>query len=285
MNSRKRVWITGDGGLIGGYLTRTASRYGPAYEAHGTTRQACDLIDPSAVRQAFRKLNPDLVIHCAALTKSPACERNPDLARRVNVEATARLAELAQDVAFIFFSTDLVFDGEKGDYDELAEPNPLSMYGKTKMEAEIIVLANPKHTVIRTSLTGGISRTGDRGFNEEMLRAWQEGRTLTLFVDEFRCPIPAAVTARAVWELAAGAEPGLYHLAGAERLSRWQIGQVLAQQWPHLNPKLEPASRRNYDGPPRPADTSLNCAKIQKLLSFRLPGLTEKLVKNPNAEF
>jgi len=188
-------------------------------------------------------------------------------------------------IPFIFFSSDLVFDGRQGNYDESARPNPLSVYAKTKTDAEQLVLANPNHTVVRLSLNGGASRTGDRGFNEEMRRAWQAGKTLKLFVDEFRCPLPAIVTARAIWELVAQRKPGLYHLAGIQRLSRWQMGQFIAARWPQLNPRLEPAARKVYAGPPRPPDTSLNCAKIQKLLSFPLPGLGEWLVANPNEPF
>jgi len=63
-----------------------------------------------------------------------------------------------------------------------------------------------------------------------------------LFTDEFRRPIPAVETARAVWELAALNQPGIYHVAGSERLSRWQIGQLIAARWPQLNPKIEPES-------------------------------------------
>jgi dTDP-4-dehydrorhamnose reductase len=93
------------------------------------------------------------------------------------------------------------------------------------------------------------------------------------------------VTARAIWELVAQCKPGLYHLAGSQRLSRWQMGQLVAARAPQLNPRLEPASRRDYTGPPRPADTSVNCAKIQKLLSFPLPGLGEWLMANPDEPF
>ena len=276
-----KAWITGAGGLIGSHLLRAA----PAGEVAGLTRDQLDLSDFTAVRRRFQQDAPSLVIHCAAMTKSPACEENPALARRLNVDVTAHLAELAADIPFVFFSTDLVFDGRAGNYDESAAPNPLSVYAATKVEAERIVLANPRHTVIRTSLNGGVSPTGDRGFNEEMRRAWQAGRTLTLFTDEFRCPLPAAVTARAVWELIALKKPGLYHLAGADRLSRWEIGQLLAARWPHLNPRLHSGSLRDYRAAPRPADCSLNCAKIQRLLSFRLPGLGEWLAAHPQEPF
>jgi dTDP-4-dehydrorhamnose reductase len=195
------------------------------------------------------------------------------------------LAALAHDIPFIFFSTDLVFDGKQGHYDEAAVPSPLNVYGETKVEAEQIVLSNPNHTVIRTSLNGGTSPTGDRGFNEEMRRAWQAGRTLKLFTDEFRSPTSAAVTARAVWELAAANQPGLYHVSGSERLSRWRIGELMAARWPGLNPKIQPGSLREYEGPPRAPDTSLNCSKAQRLLSFRLPGFTDWLEAHPEERF
>ena len=168
---------------------------------------------------------------------------------------------------------------------ETAPVNPLSVYAETKVAAEEIVLANPRHTVFRLSLNGGVSPTGDRGLNEQMRRAWRAGQTLRLFTDEFRCPMPAEVTARAIWELSACCKPGLYHLAGSERLSRWQIGQLLAARWPELNPRIEPASVKGYPGAPRAADTSLNCAKAQKLLSFSLPGLTDWLAAHSDEAF
>ncbi len=279
------IWITGAGGLIGSHLLRTAAQFAPGATVVGLTRAQLDLTDAPAVAAAFRQQTPRCVIHCAALSKSTACQANPVQARKTNVEATRVLAELAVDIPLLLLSTDLVFDGTVGNYDESSTPNPRSVYAETKVAAEQLVLANPRHTVVRTSLNGGVSPTGDRGFNEELRLAWQAGRTLRLFTDEFRSPIAALVTARAIWELVSRNAPGLYHLAGSERLSRWQIGQLLAARWPHLHPKLEPASLKEYEGPPRCPDTSLNSGKVQRLLSFPLPGLTEWLAGNPTAAF
>jgi dTDP-4-dehydrorhamnose reductase len=297
----KTIWVTGAGGLIGNYLVQLApsSPFGHGQEAAaaevpagapsahvvGLTHEMLDLTDFPAVRAQFRRQQPQLVIHCAALSQSTACQADPALAGKVNIEATALLAELATEVLFFFLSTDLVFDGQAGHYDESAPVNPLSVYAETKIAAERIVLANPRHTVLRLSLNGGTSPKGDRGFNEQMRRAWQAGQSLKLFTDEFRSPISAAVTAQAIWELAAGKEPGLYHLAGSERLSRWEIGGLLAKRWPQVHPRIEAASLRQYAGAPRSPDTSLNCAKVQRLLSFRLPGLTEWLDARPKERF
>lgn len=277
------AWVTGAGGLIGNYLLQLAPECAPQWRVRGRTRADLDLTDSVAVRHAFAADRPALVIHCAALSRSPDCEANPGLARQLNVEVTRTLAELCATTPLVFFSTDLVFDGRKGDYDEAAAPNPLNVYAQTKAEAERAVLAHPRHLVIRTSLNGGTSPTGDRAFNEELRRAWQAGRTLRLFTDEYRSPIHASVTARAVWELALGGATGVYHVAGAERLSRWQIGQLVAARCPELRPRIEASSVKDYHGVPRPPDTTLNCAKAQQRLSFRLPGLRTWLAAHPEA--
>lgn len=279
------VWITGAAGLIGNCLVRTAPRFAPGRRIGALTRMELDLLDFTAVRQAFHRDSPARVIHCAGLTQSPACQRDPELARRLNVDVTSVLAELAAEIQFVFFSTDLVFDGQAGHYDESAAVNPLSVYAETKAAAEKIVLANPRHTVIRTSLNGGTSPSGNRGFNEQLRLAFQSGRAVTLFTDEFRSPIPAVETARAVWELIALNDPGLYHVAGAERLSRWEIGQWVAARWPQLHPRLVAESLVHYQGAPRAPDTSLNCAKAQQRLSFPLPRLSEWLKTHPDEPF
>ena len=279
------AWVAGAGGLIGNYLLQTAPAQAPDWRVIGLRRAQFDLTDFQAVRLALREQMPALVIHCAALSNSNACQANPTLARKLNVEVTAMLADLAADIPFIFFSTDLVFDGGSGNYDESAPVNPLMVYAETKVAAETIVLANPKHTVVRTSLNGGTSPAGNRSFNEQMRLAWHAGETLKLFADEFRCPIPAVVTARAVWELARQNRPGLYHVAGRERLSRIEIGQLMAARWPQLHPHLAPTSVKDYQDMPRAADTSLHCAKVQRLLPFPLAGLNEWLAENPSAEF
>lgn len=284
-NSNPTVWITGAGGLIGDHLVQTAPAFAPQWQARGLTRPQLDLLDFDAVRTSFRAQQPAAIIHCAAMSKSPDCQANPALAHQINVEATALLAELAADIPLIFFSSDLVFDGQKGNYVETDPVGPLSVYPETKVAAERIVLANPRHTVIRTSLNGGISPRGDSGFNEQLRRAWKLGQSPKLFLDEFRCPIPAEVTARATWELLSCGATGLLHVAGAERLSRAQIGRLLAARCPELNPKFEVGSRRDFSGPPRAPDTSLNCAKAQASLSFPLPGFASWLAAHPEVEF
>src|ERR1051326_2487493 len=122
MNDRL-AWITGAAGLLGSYFVRTAREFAPQWKVRGLARADLDLLDFDAVRKLFRKESPQLIIHCAALAHTPTAEKNPELARRLNVDVTALLAELAAEIPLVFFSTDLVFDGRAGNYDESSPVN------------------------------------------------------------------------------------------------------------------------------------------------------------------
>jgi dTDP-4-dehydrorhamnose reductase len=284
--SQRPAWITGANGLIGNYLVQTAAQFAPHHRVRGLARADFDLLDFAAVERAFARDQPQLVIHCAAMTNVAEAQKDPGLARRVNFELTQFLAGLAAQIPFIFFSTDLVFDGRKGDYTESDAANPLHLYGETKLAAEGVVLKNPRHLVIRTSINGGVSPSGIRAFNEQLRRSLQQaGQGMTLFTDEFRCPIPAVETARAVWELAGKECAGLYHVAGAEKLSRAQIGELLVQRWPEAAGKIRLGSAKDFPGPQRALDTSLNLAKAQAILSEPLPGLGDWLAAHPDEPF
>ena len=272
-----RAIITGAAGLIGQYLVKTAPRWAPDWDVQGLTRADLDLANRRDVDRAWQSLNPTVVIHCAALSRTKDCEHNPAQARRINVEATAHLAQLSRNNPFIFLSSGEVFDGKTGWYSETDEASAINVYGQTKLEAEQTVLQNPGHTVVRIVLTAGTSETRNRSFVEDMCLAARAGKDVTLYADEFRCPLPAGVIARTIWELVDRRQPGLYHLGGSERLSRWEIGAALLPWYPELKDRLVAGSARSHVGGLRPPDLSLRCEKIQRLLSFRIPGFREWL--------
>jgi dTDP-4-dehydrorhamnose reductase len=277
------AWITGAGGLVGGYLVRTAERWAPDWDVRGLSRHEVDLTDEAAVRRLWREHQPALVIHCAAISRPAVCEQDPELATKINIGTTALLASLASELPLLFFSSDQVFDGRQGWYVETDRINPINRYGETKAVAEEIVLSNPRHTVVRLALTAGVSSTGDRSFVEDMRRSVAANLRLTLFTDEFRSPVPAGVVARAVWELTALKQSGLYHLGGTERLSRMEVGEALATWYPELVSRLEPGSVAAYCGPQRPPDLSMRCDKIRRLLSFPVPGFRSWLMNRTTA--
>ncbi|MDB6054295.1 MAG: putative dTDP-4-dehydrorhamnose reductase [Verrucomicrobiales bacterium] len=271
------IWITGTHGLIGSHVLRRLEAEG--IDAFGVSRGELDLGDFQAVEKFFSEKKPAGIIHCAAMSKATECDRDTRLARHINIDLTQLLSELAANIPFTFLSTDLVFDGTQGNYSEKDSPAPLNYYGETKVKAEESVLKNLKHTVIRTSLNAGISPTGDRAFNEEMKKMCGAGKSVKLFTDEFRSPIPVVETAALLVSLYRKSERGLYHLAGAETLSRMQIGLALLDKW-DLPPSLAAGSSLHYyQGPRRAANTTLNCGKLEKLLGRRMPGFTEWLGK------
>ena len=270
------VWVTGAAGLIGNEVVRLGRDGSTAsFPVRGLARADLDLTDFAAVDRLFAAERPSAVIHCAAMSRSPACQRDPEAAWRINHAATAHLAGLAEGIPFLLMSTDLVFDGLKGGYVETDPVNPLSVYAETKVAAEIAVLANPRHVVVRTSLNFGRSPGGRSSFNEEMREAWRAGRTLDLFEDEYRSPIAATETARVLRALVRGGHGGLFHVAGRERLSRVEIGRCVAEwcrrEEPSLPTPYRAGSLRDYRGAPRSPDTSMDSGKVERLLDLRLP--------------
>jgi dTDP-4-dehydrorhamnose reductase len=245
-------------------------------------RAEIDLTDFPALERLFAHERPSGVIHCAARSRSPACQTDPAGARLQNVEVTRRLAELAADLPMVFLSTDLVFDGRrdgsKGGYREDDAVNPLSVYAETKVEAEAWVRRNPRHAIVRTSLNFGRSPSGPGAFNEELAAVWRAGRVVDLFVDEFRCPIAALETARRLWALLDSGQGGVFHLAGSERLSRYDIGQLVAEDLrrsePDLAMPMRAGSLAGYSGAPRAPDTTLDCSKLAALLGEPMPAFT-----------
>lgn len=280
----KTAWVTGSNGLIGNYIVRSASQHAPHWRLRAITRAQFDLLDFGSVEREFKMDRPGLVIHCAGVSSVAEAQKNPVLAKKINIEVTYFIAELARDIQFVFFSSDQVFDGRKGNYNETDPPNPLHVYGETKAAAEQMILKNPKHLVLRTSINGGTSVAGNRSFNEQFWQALMSGPGMKLFTDEFRCPIFAGETARATWQLSEKKCVGIVHVAGAERLSRYQIGKLLLQRRPHMQSGIEPGSARDFPGPPRVLDASLDVSKAQRLLPQPLPGFSQWLAANPTEE-
>ncbi|MBX3732076.1 MAG: SDR family oxidoreductase [Verrucomicrobiae bacterium] len=275
------VWITGAGGLIGSHLARLAARALPGRRILPLARPDLDLTDTGAVARRFQQDQPGIVLHCAALSRSPACQADPARARELNVEVPRRLIRLSAELLFVFFSTDLVFDGTTGNYREEDTPRPLLVYGETKAAAEAIVQTHPAHLVIRTSVNAGDSPTGDRGFDEELRNAWKSGREVPLFDDEFRAPIAAPETARAVLDLVRAGARGIYHVAGSERMSRWEMGDLLAARHPDLQPRIRRTSLKNFQGFPRPADVTLDVSKVAAAVGRPMPRFRDWLAAQP----
>jgi dTDP-4-dehydrorhamnose reductase len=272
----QRILVTGASGQLGPYLLRAVRAKATSVEAWcGSGASASvvpsrpvDLRDPNSVAAAFRDARPEAVIHAAALAAVADCYRDPAAAHAINVGGSTLLVELAAEAGarFVQVSTDLVFDGEQAPYREEDAPGPLSVYGRSKAEAERAVLAFPRTAVVRVSLLygPGLSR---RTFFDGLRQAIAEGRELTLFDDEWRTPLDLPTAAEALSTIAASDFEGVLHLGGPERMSRLEMGERLARLL-GCAAKITAVSRNSAgQSEPRPRDVSLDSSRWRGLFA------------------
>ena len=200
-------------------------------EVPGVTVRRCDLTRYADLKELFREVRPDAVLHAAALSDPNRCQQEPELSRRVNLEASVTLAGLCGDAGIpcVFTSTDLVFDGQQAPYAEDAAPCPVNRYGEHKMLAEIAMRERgPRLCVCRLPLMYGNPGPVAKSFLQPLAAALRAGRPAKLFTDEFRTPADARDVAVGLF-LALDALPPLLHLGGPERLSRFEFGRLVAE--------------------------------------------------------
>lgn len=262
MEPRTLVLITGGAGLLGRALIRTTP---PGVELHATRRSTpvtgaeahtVELSDAEAVATLWARLRPSLVVHTAYSMQ----EGERDIwAATVNVVAAC----LATGAALLYLSTD-------APYGESDEPNPVYEYGRWKARAEHIVQDRmPDAAVIRTSLIVEFEPLDVR--SGWIANALRQGETITLFVDELRCPIVATDLAQQLWELAALPRlerSGVWHLAGPEALSRYTLGLLVAAH-EGLDPSgITPGVSAGLPSP-RPRDIRLLTSRADRVLTTR----------------
>jgi dTDP-4-dehydrorhamnose reductase len=272
-----RFLVTGGSGQLGAYLVdRLRAGRAALIGWSGQTAPAegpfarVDLTDRTATRQAFCEAAPDVVIHAAAIASQAAALADPKRAWQVNVSAAQFLCELAtaRGAAFVYCSTDLVFDGERAPYREEHEPRPLSLYARSKHAAEEAILAQGQ-TVLRLALLYGPSRIGRPTMYDLMGAALQGGAAVTLFRDEWRTPLAYADAAEAIVLAALAGQRGLFHVGGPQRLSRHEMGclQAEALGLPQRGLVAQSRSailgRSGLAGEPRPRDVSLDSSRFR----------------------
>ncbi len=285
-----RVLVTGASGQLGGHLLRAWHGQGDEVSAwtgahtgerFGVPLRPVDLADREGVATAFREARPDAVLHAAAMAGVADCHRDPQRAHAINTRASALLAELASDcrARLVLVSTDLVFDGERGHYDEHDIPTPLSHYGRTKQEAEQAVLRAPRVAVVRVSLLFGPHLAGGDSFFDQQVRKLREGAGVVCFDDEWRSPLGLHTAAEGLLGVLRSGFEGLLHMGGPERLSRAEMGRRLAITL-GADPALVTASSRHATpaAEPRPRDVSLNSTRWRSLFPQQpWPSLEESL--------
>lgn len=243
----KTVLVTGSNGLLGQKLTEKILRDGGVNlvaTSKGANRYpvktgyqyaSMDILNPDEVRTVIEKYQPDAIIHTAAMTNVDTCHEQRVLAYQLNVEAVATLVKLCEEhhIRFIHLSTDFIFDGENGPYEELATPNPVSYYGETKLKAEeLIKNSSAKWAILRTILVYGI--VSDMSRSNIVL--WAKGalakaEPLNVVNDQFRMPTLAEDLANACLLAIEHNAEGVYHISGKDMMSVVELVKRVAEYY------------------------------------------------------
>jgi len=248
---------------------------------NGVKTLKIDITDYKSVKALLDQIQPDAVIHTAAVTDPNYCQLNPSDTRRINLDATVNIAGLCadRDIAFVFTSTDLVFDGENPPYSEEDPVCPVNIYGEQKARAEQEILERyPDAIVCRMPLMFGRPSPAHESFIQPMIRSMREGRELRLFIDEFRTPVSAETAVNGIF-LALEKVRGIIHLGGAQRISRYEFGLMLKDIIGIPEAKIRGLYQKDMPMPaPRARDVSLDSSRAFGLGYNPLP-LREEIRK------
>ncbi|MFT3696710.1 MAG: sugar nucleotide-binding protein [Kofleriaceae bacterium] len=191
-----------------------------------------DLDDEPAVRELFTRIAPELIVQCAGVCDVENCETSPPFAWRVNVEAMEILIRYAPASArIVYLSSDHVFSGDTGPYDESSPTDPLSMYGRTRVAAEQLMLARPNTVIVRSGPWIGPSATGKNGHLDWLRYRHARGLPMTVIADEARCALWAEEAAERVWQIAASDITGIRHLVTPRAVTRPELAHFLVEKF------------------------------------------------------
>lgn len=268
MVAKTKILIIGASGLLG---SKIYEKFSKDYKIIGTysKNKEKNLYHYDITKKdltIFKEIKPEIVMHTAGLTKLDSCETNKEEAYKVNVEGTENIIQGCKlnKSKLIYFSTDFVFDGKKGNYKEEDVTNPLSYYAKTKLEAEEMVKnSGLDYIIARVAVLYGAKQ------NNKIV-SWcidqlKSEEYVTLIADHMRTPTLVDDIAEALNILIMKNKTGIYHIAGSEKLSAFSMGVRIAEIFNFDKKYLKPiTSHRFKQKAPRPRDSSLNIEKLQK---------------------
>lgn len=285
-----RLFITGISGLLGLNMALEARnrcevfgcyRRHPVVAARVRAHEA-DVRVFDTVERLLKRTAPDVVVHTVGMSNVDTCEVDPGLAQELNVDAAREVARAARTLGarLVHISTDHLFDGEgpwRAETDSLA---PLNLYAKTKGEAEQIVLnSHPQALVIRTNFYGwGTSvRTS---FSDWILSGLERQTELRMFTDVYFTPILVNDLVEIIFELLTLRVSGLFHVAGGERLSKYDFAMRMAEVFGYSAIRIRPVSVEAAQlRARRPRDMSLTSAKVEAVIGRSMPSAVEGLRK------
>lgn len=280
-----KVLVTGANGFLGYYLCDKLLKEG--YRVIATGRGDCrlpfenvsgfvycplDLTDVDQIDSVVGWQKPDHIIHAAAMGKPDECEEKRELANLINTAGTYHLLKAAntQQISFTYISTDFVFDGEVGNYDEEAIRNPVNFYGQTKVAAERLVEQYPGDwSIIRTVLVYGLPMTGRSNLLSIVQEKLERGESYQVVNDQIRTPTFVEDLADGIISIANKKATGIYNICGEEVLTPYQMAVKAANYLGLDTSLLIQTNSISFNQPAkRPLITGLNISKAKLELGF-----------------
>jgi dTDP-4-dehydrorhamnose reductase len=274
--------VIGASGLVGSHLVDCLGRDGEdvvgTYLHHPAAGQLhLDLRDGAAVRRCVESCRPQIIYVPASLTHVDYCETHPDDSLATNVTGVRHLvsAAAAQRARIVYFSSDYVFTGDAGPYSEGDPVGPLSVYGRHKVLAEQSL--PPDSLIVRTTVVYGLEEQA-KNFVYRLRGLLGEGREILVPADQVGNPTYAPNLARAAAALARSGATGIYHVAGRDRLSRYEFALEVARVFSLSGDPIRPIATAELHQPaPRPLSAGMKLDKAQAQLPFPLIGCREGL--------
>ncbi|MDH3618761.1 MAG: dTDP-4-dehydrorhamnose reductase [Nitrosopumilus sp.] len=279
--------VTGSTGLVGSQLVKDLTKqnhtvyscYHDVIPDYGITTKL-DLTNPEDIKKTVTQISPNIIIHLAAMTGVDLCETKQDLAMIINANATKTLAEQAakNNCFFVYVSTDYIFDGNKEMKKENDSPNPLGFYGKSKLAGEIALNSLASGWCIaRTSTPFGIHST-KKSFPLWIKENLESKKEISVLTDQFTSPTYVPNLSKMLIEVATRQITGIIHLAGASRISRFSLAEMVADRLNLNKTLLKPATITEINWKAqRPQDSSLDVYLATEILEEKPQKIEQSL--------
>ena len=277
---KSKLLIIGGSGLVGSTLLQYAA---PNYNIHFTYNTNKIIFDNTSstqinllhnqkkILELIKEIQPDIVVNTVAHSSVDLCESDHKIADKLHVDITQDITQVCKDVdsKLVYISTDAVFQGELNKkYNELDQPNPINYYGKTKLQAEQIILnASPKNVIIRSAVIYGWHKKSR--FTNWIIQTLKEKRMVDPFTDQYNTPTLVDDLAKSLLSIFEKNISGIFHATGNSCVNRYEFALVLANTFGLDTKLIKPVtSKEKKQDAPRPISTCLDSTKLEKLIGF-----------------